>query len=84
MLGYCYVMNYREVMNSQVLYTKCFKHELTQHSLTLGESGLRKKYFFENPKKVIENYHLKRFSAVNGETVFFFVDFGFRAILKLS
>lgn len=48
----------------QVLYTTCFKHELMQHSLTLGDSGLREKYFFENPEKLMEGCHLREDETV--------------------
>jgi hypothetical protein len=48
----------------QVLYTKCFKHELTQRSHTLGDSGLWKKYFFESAEQLIRNCHLGEHEAI--------------------
>lgn len=48
----------------QALYTKCSKHELGQHSLTLGDSGLRKKYFFDNPERLIKSCYLREDETV--------------------
>ncbi|MFI0436091.1 MAG: hypothetical protein ACH350_10300 [Parachlamydiaceae bacterium] len=58
----------------RTLYTKCFKFELTQRSHTLGDSGLSKKYFYENTKRLIEHCYLREDETIIKVDIYAFAD----------